>query len=64
MGSRDWDRIKAELRSRLPDHRRHGRQQPVHPNRTACSVPKTPKTDTDSILKHIEEALQEHNDKV
>jgi transposase len=61
MGSRDWNRIAAELGSALPGNHRRGRPQPAHPSRKTS---KLPKIDTDSILKHIEEALQEHDDSV
>jgi hypothetical protein len=60
MGSRDWKRVEAELGSRLPKDRRHGRPQPAPPSRATFKIP----ADTDSILKHIEEALQEHDDEV
>ena len=59
MGSRDWNRIETELGSALPGNRGYGRPRPAHPSRKAPGIPKT---DTDSILKHIEEALQEHDD--
>jgi hypothetical protein len=60
VGTRDWNRIEAELGSALPGNREHARSQPV--NRSGKAPPGS-KTDAESILKHIEEALQEHDDR-
>lgn len=59
MGNRDWNRIEAELESALPAKRGHGRPQPADLSRKR---PEVSKADAESILKHIEEALQEHDD--
>ena len=60
MGNRDWNRIEAELGSALPGNREHARPQPVNRSRKA---PPVSKNDAESILKHIEEALQEHDER-
>jgi hypothetical protein len=60
MVSRDWNRIEAELGSRFPRNDRYGSSQATHSPSTAFEIAKT---DPDSILKHIEEALQEHDEK-
>ena len=57
MVSRDWNRIEAELGSRFPRNDTYGRSKAAH------SPSKLRQTDADSILKHIEEALQEHDEK-
>ena len=56
VGHRDWNRIEAELEAGLPRNREHDRQQPVDRYRKGSQVSKT---DSESILKQIEEALQE-----
>jgi hypothetical protein len=61
VDNRDWNRIETELGSVLPGNRRHVRPRPAHPDRNAANMATA---DTDSILKHIEEALQEHEDEV
>jgi hypothetical protein len=59
VGTRDWNRIEAELESALPANREPDRPRPANPG---CKGPKVSSTDAESILKHIEEALQEHDD--
>jgi hypothetical protein len=59
VGTRDWNRIEAELGSALPANREPDRAQPVNPG---CKGPKVSNTDAESILKHIEGALREHDD--
>lgn len=61
VGNRDWNRIEAELEAGLPGNREHGRRQPVDQSRKGSKVSKT---EAESILKHIEEALQEDDDRV
>lgn len=61
MGNRDWNRIEAELEARLPGKREPGRSRRlVNQSRKA---PKVSNTDAESLLKHIEEALQEDDDR-
>ena len=60
VDNRYWNRIEAELGAALPMNREHGRPQSVNPSRKA---PNASKTDAESILKHIEEALHEDNDR-
>jgi hypothetical protein len=59
VGNRDWNRVKAELEAGVLGNREHGRRRPV--NRRDEEL-KPLKSDTDSILKHIEEALQKDED--
>jgi hypothetical protein len=61
VGNRGWNRIEAELEAGLPGKREPGRRQPVNQDRKG---PKVSKTDAESILKHIEEALQEDDARV
>jgi hypothetical protein len=61
VDNRDWNRIETELGSVLPKNHVHVRPRPSHPGRKAANMATA---DTDSILKHIEEALQEHDDEV
>jgi hypothetical protein len=61
VGYRDWNRIEAELEAGLPGNREHDRWQPVNQSRKG---PQVSKTDSESILKQIEEALQEDDDRV
>ena len=61
VGNRDWNRIEAELETGLPGNREHGCRQPVNQSRNG---PKVSKTDAESILKHIEEALRQDDDRV
>jgi hypothetical protein len=61
MGNRDWNRIEAELEAGLPGNHQHYR--PKADNRS-CKDHKLSKTGGASILKHIEEALQEDDDGV
>jgi hypothetical protein len=61
VDNRDWNRIETELGSVLPGKQGHVRPRPAHSSRDAANMATA---DTDSILKHIEEALQEHEDEV
>ena len=61
MGNRDWNRIEAELAARLPRKGEPHRRKLASQSRNG---PKISKTDTESILKHIEEALQDDRDMV
>jgi hypothetical protein len=61
VSSRDWNRIEAELGAALSPNRAHGRPPPVNPSRKG---PNASKTDAESILKHIEDALQKDDDRV
>jgi hypothetical protein len=56
VGNRDWNRIEVELGAPLATNREQGSQQPVSQGRNGANVSKT---DSEAILKHIEEALQE-----
>ena len=60
MANRDWNRIKDELGAPLATNREHGSRQPVSQSREG---PEVSKTDAESILKHIEEALREDDDR-
>jgi hypothetical protein len=60
VDNRYWNRIDAELRAAFPMKREPGRSRPVNPSRNG---PNASKTDAESILKHIEEALQEDGDR-
>jgi hypothetical protein len=55
VGNRDWNRIEAELEAALSANREHACRQAVD---ESSNRPKVPRTDAESILKHIEEALQ------
>jgi hypothetical protein len=59
VDSRYWNRIEAELGAALPMNREHGRPPSVNPSHKRSNASKT---DAESILKHIEEALQEDDD--
>jgi hypothetical protein len=65
VDNRYWNRIDAELRAAFPMKREPGRSRPVNPSRNGPNASKTDagKTDAESILKHIEEALQEDGDR-
>ena len=60
MDSRYWNRIEAELGAALPMNREQSRPQSVNSSRKG---PNASKIDAESILKHIEEALQEDGDR-
>jgi hypothetical protein len=55
VGNRNWNRVEAELQARIPGNREHGLR---HPDNQRNEQPKVSEIDTESILKHIEEALQ------
>lgn len=62
MGNRDWNRVEAELQAGIPGNCEHGHRHPV--NRRKEEEPKVLKNDTESILKHIEKALQKDEDSI
>jgi hypothetical protein len=57
VGNRDWNRIEAGF----PRNRGPGRRPLAVQDRKG---PKVSNTDTESLLKHIEQALQEDDDTV
>jgi hypothetical protein len=61
VGNRDWNRIEAELQAGLPRNREPGRCRQHVQSRNASILSKI---DSESILKHIEEALRENDDRV
>jgi hypothetical protein len=55
MGNRDWNRVESELRAGILRNHEQGSRHSVNERGEGSKVSKT---DNESILKHIEEALQ------
>jgi hypothetical protein len=66
VGNRDWNRIEAELGTMPRKHRNLGQQPFTHQNSKNPKNSKNQKfseADSNSILKHIKDALQTHDDR-